>query len=357
MGTRRAPNGRLSALRPGRVGRRPTAGHYTVSASTRRLADLFAEARALPGEAVAAALGLAPARERHKYGCPCCGSRNNLHAYADGLHCYGCRADTVDVAVSALGLRPVEAVRELLRGRIAEPFRIERTRRDGGNGKGRLPPEELEALWVGCAPLDLDAEVSAWVRSRGLDPGLVTDRDLARALPLGGLPRWARCQGRPWSEGWRCVIPMFDGHGRLAGLRARWSRPTAASGPKSVAPAGARVRGLLMACALGRQILESGGVPEWWDREEAGGALRVVIAEGEPDFLTWATRWNEAAAHAPAVLGVVAGSWCSELAARFQDGVRVIVRAHADAAGERYAGQVASDLAARCDVLRGGAHG
>jgi hypothetical protein len=80
--------------------------------------------------------------------------------------------------------------------------------------------------------------------------------------------------------------------------------------------------------------------------------ISVVVVEGEPDFLTWATRYSDGDADAPIVFGVVCGAWSGELAARIPDGARVVVRTHQDPSGERYAAEIARTLLGRCRVVR-----
>jgi hypothetical protein len=81
------------------------------------------------------------------------------------------------------------------------------------------------------------------------------------------------------------------------------------------------------------------------------------VAEGEPDFLTWATRFSDADEAAPAVLGVVSGSWTTCIADRMPDGARMIVRTDHDEPGEKYAHTIQMTLRGRCTVLRGGLRG
>jgi hypothetical protein len=114
---------------------------------------------------------------------------------------------------------------------------------------------------------------------------------------------------------------------------------------KSLAPAGVRVAGMVMACPLGVQLL-GGNVPTWWR------SRIVVIAEGEPDWLTWASRQPEANEDGPAVFGVESGAWTPDIAARIPDGVTVVIRTHLDDAGDRYAAKIAGTLRDRCEVLR-----
>ena len=93
---------------------------------------------------------------------------------------------------------------------------------------------------------------------------------------------------------------MFNRLGVLRSLRAR--RVVAGEGPKNLAPAGFFTGGLVMADALGRKLLATGQRPESWP---ATVPLRIVVAEGEPDFLTWATHFSDADEAAPAVKDAV----------------------------------------------------
>ena len=130
-------------------------------------------------------------------------------------------------------------------------------------------------------------------------------------------------------------------------------RPTATNGTdKAGAAAGFELRGLVLADALGRQLLE--GDTKAAELVKAAG---LVVTEGEPDFLTWATRQGDAAELVPAVLGLVAGSWTPEHAARIPAGTRIAMKTHADKAGEGYAATVLATVP-HCRVYRpkGSAH-
>ena len=99
-------------------------------------------------------------------------------------------------------------------------------------------------------------------------------------------------------------------------------------------------------------LLETGARPPWWGDS---APLRVVVAEGEPDYLTWALRVHDTpSVHPPAVFGIESGAWTDDIAARIPDGATVIVWTHHDEAGEKYAARVAATLARRCAVMRGG---
>lgn len=200
------------------------------------------------------------------------------------------------------------------------------------------PQPEVAALWAASLPVVDDVEVTAWLRSRGVDPGGV-GRDLARALPrTAPLPSWARSYVGTWpAAGYRAIIPLFDEIGRLRSVRARRVAVRDDGGPKALPPAGHRTAGLVMACALGRRMLAGHAQP-----------AAVLVAEGEPDFLLAATRQTDAA-----VIGIISGAWTPAVGARIPVGARVSVRTHHDLAGDKYAAQVAETLRGRCRLFRG----
>ncbi|MDZ4803389.1 MAG: hypothetical protein SGI90_00830 [Candidatus Eisenbacteria bacterium] len=214
----------------------------------------------------------------------------------------------------------------------------------------RPPSGEVEAIWSSSLPVGSDPEVARWFRRRfGDEADLIIERtelwDLARAPRSGhSLPRWACSRGGSWMEtGHRVIFRLWDDGGQAVSLRARCTDP--ATTPKSLAPAGFSVKGLVLADPVGAQLL-SGIVPDWWDPREA------VVSEGEPDWLTWAARQREAEAQGPACFGVEAGAWSQEIADRIPDGCRVVIRTHHDEPGERYAHQIVATLHGRCQVFR-----
>ena len=215
-------------------------------------------------------------------------------------------------------------------------------RRSIPRDKPKPPQDQVHALWARCRPLDQDREGSAWACTRGLDPVTIADRDLCRALPAdASVPGWARLGGTPWPEGgYRLVLPLHDPSGRIASLHARNVRLDAS--PKGALPGGYAAAGLVLAESGGLMLLRAMelNAPLW-------------IAEGAPDFLSCATAWGDAAEDsAPAVLGVLAGSWTPAIAARVPDGAPVVVAVHHDQAGERYLAAIAKSLAGRCELQR-----
>jgi len=203
----------------------------------------------------------------------------------------------------------------------------------------RLPNREILELWGRCLPPEPgDPELLG----RALDPATLTDRALVRILPAGPLPGWASFRRRPWSlSGHRFVLPMYGATGDIESLHAR---TFGNAEPKALSPARGLLKGLVLADGAGVALLKGGKAPK-------GGC---VIVEGVPDFLSMASIWSDGDEDAPAVIGVIAGSWSKELAARFPAECEVVVWTHTDAsearAGQKYAEVIARDLKARCKV-------
>lgn len=200
-------------------------------------------------------------------------------------------------------------------------------------------PEGLAAWWDALAPVDTDAEVAAYLRWRGIDPAIVADRDLARAVPREApIPPWGY-------HGYLLVVPAYDAAGELASVRQH--QTGAGDGPKSLAPRDTDASGVLFADPLGRELLRTGAVPAWWP---VGRRLEVIVADGEIDALAIATSFGDAEPCAPAVLGI--GHWTPALAARIPHGAQVKIAPGADPAGDRYDKQIASTLADRAELRR-----
>jgi hypothetical protein len=222
--------------------------------------------------------------------------------------------------------------------------------------KAPPPVSEVRALWDACRPCDADADVATWLRSRAVDPALVDRLGLARALPVGCTgSRWASYRGEaaspaPWAAlGYRVIVPMYDAAGELRSMRARYIGPPRDDLPKALPPSGHGCKGLAMACPLGSVMLAVAGWPWWAER-------RVVITEGEPDFLTWATRGD--IPRTLAVLGVGgSGQWTEALADRIPDDSIVIIRTDPDDAGDAYAAEIVATLRGRCRARESDAEG
>jgi len=162
------------------------------------------------------------------------------------------------------------------------------------------------------------------------------------------LPRWARKRVEdngpriPWTvSGHRLIVPLFDERGLMRSVLARAVGPAEI---KSYAPAGFTRAQLVMACPFARWLLATGERPQWWPLEHE---MRVVVTEGEADYLGWATRWSDAAEFAPATLGIVSGSWSASIAARLADRSVVVVSTDNDLQGDLYAQTIMDTFAGR----------
>jgi hypothetical protein len=329
--------------------------------------------------AVATALGLktAPARGASGgsiYGCPACGVERRHAGRRDRRGALGVRRDgtgfrCMDCDLSGDSIDLVALVLRGKRFRELGPTARDEVRQWCGKFAGvelqpvnePAPPPapypaeaEVRCVWESCVPTDTDRAVSEYLTGRKVWPTLVTCFDLARALPEdSAMPAWASRwdmdlgRAASWIEsGHRLIVPLFDERGLMRSVLARNIDGTAQS--KSLAPSGFGRAGLLMADAFGRWLLATGQRPEWW---HAGRELRLVVAEGETDYLAWATQWSDAAEFAPATLAVVSGSWCANVAARVPDGTTVVIATDNDKAGDRYASAIVDTFAGRAVTL------
>lgn len=310
--------------------------------------------------AVSAALGLERARERGKWNCPACGSKDNLSLTAPAgtlrAHCFGNCGLTGDVfclVAGANGLDVQRDFREVLKATAELAGRLdllEESERPSGPRPVRraepkpvappvyAPEAEVATLWASARQVHVeDLATTAYLTSRGFDAAELARCDLLRVLPqkTPDYP-WARFGSGTWAaKGYRMVVPVYDRYGEMRGLRA-WTTSPNEFRPKRIAPKGVAVKGLVMANAPALAMLRGELAPD-----------AVIVAEGEPDFLAAATR--------PVpypVLGVEAGAWTPEVAARIPDGARVALWTHFDDTGDRYAAVVAATLRIRCTVLR-----
>jgi DNA primase len=165
---------------------------------------------------------------------------------------------------------------------------------------------------------------------------------IARALPLDVRPAWTMHRPDPaapaatWAEtGHRLVFPLYDAGGTHRSVLARAIVPT----PRKSSAKGRR-SGLVLANGRARKMLR--GHPL---QPASDGERRIIIAEGEIDWLTWVAQGGET------VIGIWSGSWTPELAARLPDGAVLVVRVHGDDAGRKYAQEILDSVRDR--VTRG----
>ena len=221
----------------------------------------------------------------------------------------------------------------------------------------RPPASEMRALWDASLPVNLDAAAPArdLLRdARCLDPEAIAVQDSCRYVPDGvHVPHWAQ----HWvPHGARLIFKTHGPAGSWESLRARV--PAEGAKIKSLSTKGeGAATGHVYANATARWLLRE-GFGSWNGDGDQGGQLRVVIAEGEPDWLGWVQRGirNETDARgnavATAIFGVWGAAWTDAIAARIPDGVRglpvkVVLRCDTDTAGDRYAATIQASLSGR----------
>jgi hypothetical protein len=216
--------------------------------------------------------------------------------------------------------------------------------------KPNPPTDEVIELLRCCVPSVEDAEVSAYLRSRSVDPVEVDDRRLAMALPIDApLPSWARFGSLTWTKiGNRLLVPLVNGKGEIRSIVAR--RIIDGETPKALPPKGFGKAGLVWACPFARTLLRE-GMPSWWGPDAP--PLRIFIVEGDSDFLTAATgashgiRWSDADEYAPAIIGITSGAWTDQIGARIPDGAELVIATDADDAGNKFVDGIMRTVSAR----------
>jgi DNA primase len=197
------------------------------------------------------------------------------------------------------------------------------------------PAAEVHALLAQTVPCDEDGQVAMYLEGRGIDPEGVAG--LASVLPKEArAPRWATYQGRSWAEtGHRLIFVVRDDAGAPQSVRA--GRVVEGDTPKRLPPAGHKAAGLVLADELGAAWLAGRVSP-----------ARVLVLEGETDWLT-ACQWKMSVPTAR--IAITSGSWTPALARRCRPGLPVLVWTDRDAAGDRYAAEIAKSLLPRGVVL------
>lgn len=335
-----------------------------IAAVCEQLLDALADPRQL-----ASALDLKPARERNKYACPACSSTDALSlTVPDGrvrVKCFSCDVGGDALTLVAIGsgypAKPQgrdfldvlragaeiagrqDLLADLDAGRNRERVATRAPRPARPEPAPVYPPAgEAEAMWFASRPVTENDTVTRYLEGRGIDTSELWARGLARVLSASAPTyAWASFGSRSWFEaGFVIVVPVYDASGAIRALRA-WSPAPASGMPKRVAAKGCTTRGLVMADFLGQAMLDGTHQPE-----------HLVVAEGEPDFLTWATRGSLLDVRRWATLGIESGAWTEQIAARVPDGARVTIATDHDEPGERYAAAVAKTLEGRCVLLR-----
>jgi DNA primase len=287
----------------------------------------------------------------HCFSCDTTWDAHALYAQVHGLNLQGS-------AFKELLVREAETLSrwdlvEALEGKRSEPRPATPTPpRTEPQPEPERPLPDLNEVrdFVGsCVNVTEDETVALYLRSRHIDPQAVSVRGLAYALPdnVKHLPEWARYKGSTWAElGHWLIIPVYNHLGSMVSVRS--GRVIDGDSPKRLPPAGCRVRGTIMADAMGQEMLKLGAWPDWATTKPG-----VVILEGEPDWLTVAVKTPLLTCPDKAVLGIYSGSWCDQIAKRIPDGAKVAIWTDQDAAGDKYAHTIGASLHKRCTVVRG----
>lgn len=272
----------------------------------------------------------------------------SIHIGADGtiaIRCHGCgkTGDVFSLIAAASGLDERVDFREVLRrgeqlAGLGERRDDKVTARNISRAPAFPPSTEVSSLLASVGPTASDAEATAVLSKRRLDPERIDDAGLAFVIPGHAvLPSWARYRGRPWTEtGHRLVMPVVDPTGVVRSVRA-WNL-VENDAPKRLPPAGHRATGLVVSDEFGAALFRG-----------TYRARRVVIVEGESDFLTAVLAWGHVLA---AKIGIWSGSWTSDFANKMPDGAEVTIWTDDDAAGDRYAAEIWRSLRGRCRVTR-----
>jgi hypothetical protein len=102
-----------------------------------------------------------------------------------------------------------------------------------------------------------------------------------------------------------------------------------------------------MANGLAQLMLRGEPLGDGSSAAELISRLGLWVMEGTTDFLSSCCLWSDADDTAPAVVGVVNGSWCTEMAARIPDGVAVFIATDNDVTGEKYMATIVETLRER----------
>lgn len=354
-----------------------------VSAATAVSAGTVAKCPACNAERAAARNGKLPGRGSKGIGlttnglggrCHACGVGTDALDYASraiaGRSYKDCdRADQARVRAwcqSHLGL-PSDGPEQIRSGQAGSRSRSRAQAREHASAPAAPEREypaaaDLDMLWKACRRVDCVPEVASYLASRGIDARDVADHKLAAAIDHRVLPAFAAYQRVSWAlSGHLLIVHMFDHLGVFRSVIARRVRD--GNTPKSLPPAGHRRTGLVMACPLAQNMLRHGAHPSawpdgvdpdhplamsgWWPADEP---LRLVICEGEIDFLSWATEAGEDP-FARAVIGIVSGGWKREHADRVPAGAHITIATDHDEAGDKYAAQILSTFAGRVDLV------
>jgi len=194
--------------------------------------------------------------------------------------------------------------------------------------------QELETFWKTCIRITESKICRAWIEQRWIDPEIVALYNYGTAID-GSTAKfpWATFKKKNWSDtGYQAIFPLYNPQGKLTSVRARWvsyQKPLS----KVINPSGCEVQGTILADRQALAILQEKPLDDYDGY--------IVITEGDPDYLSWATRNKE---NTFATFGVFSGSWNNDFASKIPEHSKVVVATHYDNDGEKYFRQIFDSL-------------
>lgn len=216
------------------------------------------------------------------------------------------------------------------------------------------PLADVRALWDAAREITSDVDAVRLLTERTIDPSLVARYDLARVITRKTeLPSWAafrpregELHGRSWYEtGHRLLVPLCDSAGTMRSVKARsvFFNPH----KKTINPLDYGLRGLCLLPLFERHRLEADPVVVNARAKLPPG--RWVIAEGDMDYLTWATRIIQNLDDPTYLVGIYSGafnlSWGQALVGQDAGAPPdFYIRIHHDKSGDGYTDKIAGIL-------------
>ena len=275
------------------------------------------------------------------------------------VKCFGCQwtADALGLIAEVRGYstRDKDQFREVMiegaeiagRLQLADEIRGYVSNREANREKveppkPKPPPEyprisEVVDLWETAKSIGDDSTAKSYLAGRAISVSAATERGLLRVIGFDtSRPAWAFCKGLPWfTTGHRLVTRVWSSDGVPRSVRS-W-QCDGRDYPKRLPPSGHAAKGLVLANKPAVELLKGKERP-----------ARVIIAEGEPDWVSVATRCRPD----EAVFGIGSGFWTDDHAKRIPNATPVLILTDLDEAGNKYAEEVAKSLNNRCPLWR-----
>ena len=250
--------------------------------------------------------------------CPVCGGSRTAQLYDHYFKCFhndcGTRGSAIDLIALQLDLATPDNDGRFPRLDAEQMSKVHEWLRSNPIAatapKPKVEPatlrskhaSEVSIIWTAAGRVDEDSQVSGWLSGqRKLDPKVLADLDLCKRLPHDA-ERFEWCSW--WKKGHRLLLPVYGPTGDVEAIRARWTLITKPRTGKSAHPKGWGT-GAMTGCVYANPVaveMLSGELTE---------PTTLVVVEGEPDFLTWASRRPDLS-----VVGIWPGAWSEAIAAK-----------------------------------------